>query len=134
MSAIRTTMAGSTPSADVQVIPYLREREIDSILDAIDAGDLVAIADSAGCAPGGGTIVALAAPTMVERIAKRDDDSVQDVRDALARAERELSSLVDIIGEVFAEKEPGDFRYRVQDAAHDVQHELAAAVAAAEEM
>src|SRR4051812_7495573 len=131
MSAIRTTIGGHR---DVQVIPYLHPREVDYILDAIDAGDLVAIADSAGCTPGGGSIVVLAEPVMAEKIAKRDDENLEALRDALARAERELSSLVTIIGEVFAENEPGDYRWRVQDAAHDVRKELGDAVAVAEEM
>jgi len=112
--------SGSRPFATV---PYLHPREVDGILDAIDSGELIAVAESS-TTPGYSTIVALAREDLAESLTKRDDDAIKELQKALQDTRKELQSLRTIIGEVFAEKEPADWRFKLDDAADDVRKAL----------
>jgi hypothetical protein len=128
MSAIPTTFQPMAYSSrDRDVMPYLHPREIDSVLDALDDGRLVAVTDS-------GEIVAVATPDLADEIVKRDDSTVKMLRHELKTALKELSSLATIIGEVMAESRPQDFDYRLHDAAEDVRRALSGAIDASEDL
>jgi hypothetical protein len=109
------TTIGASIDANLIVMPRLTDREVDSILDAIDAGELLAIADP-GKTPGSGTIVALADADHAAKLTDRDDDTIAELRRELEEASKELDSLRTIIGEVFAETEPRDHRWKLDEA------------------
>jgi hypothetical protein len=127
------TTIGASISAGLVAMPRLTDRELDAILDAIDSGDLVAIADP-GKTPGSGAIVALADAEHAAKLTDRDDETIADLQRALNNAKRELDSLKTIIGEVFAETEPADHRWKLEEAARDVRDELDYAITTAEEL
>jgi uncharacterized protein YfcZ (UPF0381/DUF406 family) len=133
MSAIRTTYGD--PMARVwegpTILPYLHPREIDSTLDAIADGDLVAVAD-----PREGAIIALATPEIAKAITNRPDvkDVVNELLSELREARRELDNLRQIAREVLAEKEPTDWDWKIEDAADDVQKALDGATDHAEDL
>jgi len=122
--------SGSRPLATV---PYLHPREVDGILDAIDSGELIAVSESS-TTPGYSTIVALAREDIADSLANRDDAAIKQLKRDLANALREIKSLEEIIGEVFAENEPSDWSWRLEHAALDVRERIEAAIDNAEEM
>jgi uncharacterized protein YfcZ (UPF0381/DUF406 family) len=134
VSTIRTTygqMIRASGSDGPAILPYLHPREIDSTLDAIADGDLVAVAD-----PREGTIVALATPEIAGTITNRPDveDRVNDLLSELREARRELDNLRQIAREVLAEKEPADWDWKLEEAADDVQKALDGATDHAESL
>jgi hypothetical protein len=134
MTAIRTTfqaMIRANGADGPTILPYLHPREIDSTLDAIDDGGLVAVAD-----PREGAIIALATPEIAQTIVDRPDveDRVNELLFELREARRELSNLRQIAREVLAEKEPSDWGWKIDDAADDVQKALDGATDHAEDL
>lgn len=125
----RTTYVPGYSSATIQTIPYLTTRERDGIIDALDAGELVGVVDADANA-----IVAVATPQLADQLEHRDDDALKCLDRELAIALSEIQSLTDIIGEVLAEKEPSDYRYRLEDAAYDVRKAIAGAIDVTEGM
>jgi hypothetical protein len=119
---IRTTI-GTSIDANLTIMPRLTDRELDSILDAIDSGELLPIADT-GPMPGAGTIVALADADHAAKLTERDDETIAELRRDLEKASKELDSLRTIIGEVFAESEPRDWKWKLEEAEHDVRKQL----------
>lgn len=135
MTAIRTTIGvGDYNSGAHAIVPRLTERETDYVLDALDAGELLAIADTSGT-PGAGTIVALADVDTADTIVKRlDRETVNELKRELDDARKELDSLRTIIGEVFAESDPADHKWKLEDAAADVAKSLGYAIDSSEEL
>lgn len=133
MIAVRTTfqtMIRANGSDGPVILDYLHPREIDSTLDAIDDGGLVAVAD-----PREGAIIALATPEIAQTIVDRPDaDRVAELLAELREARRELSNLRQIAREVLAEKEPSDWGWKIDDAADDVQKALDGATDHAESL
>jgi hypothetical protein len=117
------TTIGASIDANLIVMPRLTDREVDSILDAIDAGELLAIADP-GKTPGAGTIVALADTEHAAKLTDRDDEVIELLRRELEETSKELDALRTIIGEVFAETEPRDHRWKLEEAEYDVRKQL----------
>jgi hypothetical protein len=139
MSAVQTSFVPSYAYSGTgrHVLPYVTDRELDGIMDAVCDGRLVAVAQSA--APDGSVqaqraIVAVAAPELADELAARDADALDTLRAELKDATRELRSLRDIIGEVFREERPQDFDYRLHDAAEDVQRAFDRALDASEDL
>jgi hypothetical protein len=121
-------------SADRARLPYLTDRELDGIVDAICDGELVAVADISGQGQRTGQIVAVAVPELADELTNRDPFGVKTMREHLRKTLHELESLRTIIGEVMAEKCPRDFRYRLDDAEADVQRALDSAIDASEDL
>jgi hypothetical protein len=128
------TTYSESGSRKLATIPYLHPREVEAAHVALDAGELVAVAKSETGAIGYGTIVALARPDLADDLVNRDADLVNDLRYELTEARRELANLRTIVGEVFAEKEPSDHVWKLEDAVDDVDRALDSAVDIAEEM
>jgi hypothetical protein len=123
--SVRTTMGTTASNASLSTMPHLTPREVDSITAAIGFGDWVGIlAEEGPTMPGCGEVVAIAAPEFAEKLTRRDDETIRELKDELERASEELASLTTIIGEVFAEKEPSDWRWKLDDAAYDVKRQL----------
>jgi antitoxin (DNA-binding transcriptional repressor) of toxin-antitoxin stability system len=129
---IRTTFEQSG-SQSLVAMPYLREREIDGILDAIDSGELIAVADM-GDAIASSTIAALARPDVADALTKRGDEAIKQLIEDLQEARREVRSLTDIIGEVFAEDAPSDHAWKIEEAARDVSTQIEYAIDTTETM
>jgi hypothetical protein len=126
---IRSTyLSSSLNSSSVRErMPYLHERELDNILNALADGRLVAIAQD-------GEIIAAATPEVADELTKRDNEVIDELLKRLGNADKELRSLRQIMREVLAESEPSDFSYRVDDAIDDVERELDRAIGIAEDM
>jgi hypothetical protein len=111
------------------VLPYLTDREVDGIVDAICDGRLVAVADTVEKG-----ITAVASPEVADLLVKHDDDAAGELLEELREANRELDNLRQIMREVLAEKDPSDFEYRLDDAIDDVRKGIDGALTIAEDM
>lgn len=114
-------------------LPRATARERESIIAALDTGELVPVIDSQPLDDT--SIVAAIAPEYVERFCAEPDDGVRaELDNRLAELGDELDTLRVIIGEVMAEKQPGDFRYRLLDCLNDAVKLLARAQSATEDL
>lgn len=127
MSVPSAYMSSSAYADHAAILPYLQPREVDTVLDAIGDQRLVPVARD-------GEIIALAVPEVADRIVADGDRATADqLYSRLRETADELASLRATIGEVFAEKEPADFAYRLHDAGDDVQRALDAAIDTSED-
>jgi hypothetical protein len=117
----------------LQPLPRATEREREGIIAALDTGELVPVIDSQPL--DGTSIVAAVAPEYVDRFCAESDDGVRaELDNRLAELRDELDTLRVIIGEVMAEKKPGDFRYRLLDCLDDAVNLLTRAQSATEDL
>jgi hypothetical protein len=117
----------------LRTLPRATERERESIIAALDTGELVPVIDSQPL--DGTSIVAAIAPEYVERFCAESDEGVRaDLNNRLAELRDELDTLRVIIGEVMAEKQPGDFRYRLLDCLDEAVNLLTRAQSATEDL
>lgn len=130
MTTIRTTFVTPLPRAGLETLSRLQDREITSIVEAVTDGRLVGIVDQKA-----GEIVGALTPEYADQLCKSiDNDVLEGLTKHLHDLERELSTLRQIVKEVMAEKEPGDFKYRIDDCIYDAEEILARADAFVEGM
>jgi hypothetical protein len=130
MSAILTTfMETSYMGAESRstILPYVTERELDQVWDATADGRLIAVARD-------GEVIAVAVPEVAEQLTSHDPDVAGELLAELREARRELRSALDIARETMAERNPGEYLYRVENALDDVRTGLDNAIAQAEEL
>jgi len=130
MTTLRTTFLPRIGRSDHRpvILPSITERELDQVWDATADGTLLAVAHE-------GELIACATREWADRIVNGPDQNAINALDAaLLRAQDELRSLRDIIGEVMSEANPRDHRWRLDDAALDVEKQLDALDDALDEM
>lgn len=122
---IRTTYPPSHTSNGLRVMSALTERERADIAAALETGELVGILSAPANCYTGAEIVAAITPELADRlIGAQRTDVVDELRDNLAEAREELRNARQIVREVMAEKQPGDFLDRIMHAMDDVHQPL----------
>jgi hypothetical protein len=133
VTPIRTTYEKPLPRAGLETLSRLQDREIASIVEAVTDGRLVGVVDHKA-----GEIVGALMPEYADQLCADTNDNRFDASSYLAQnlmeLQNELVTLRQIVKEVMAEKEPGDFQYRIDDCIYDAESFLESANSVVEEM